>query len=69
MKWQISAFAVLKSGVGIKPHHRRGFFKTLRAERFKGHPLYMKEKAIYVRPTWIGDKEKVVDGNVYTILE
>jgi len=53
---------------GKRPHARRGFWKTLRSERFKNHPLYMVPNAIRVRPAWIGDKTKVIDGNIYTVL-
>lgn len=57
-----------KDSTGKRPHARRGFWKTLRSDRFKNHPLYMVPNAIRVRPAWIGDKSKVVDGNIYTVL-
>lgn len=52
-----------------KPHHRRGHFKTLRAERYKNHPKYGVENAIYVKPAWIGDKEAIVNGTIYRYAE
>lgn len=57
-----------KDSSGKRPHSRRGFWKTLRSERFKNHPLYMVPNAIRVRPAWIGDKSKIVEGNIYTVL-
>lgn len=57
------------TGEERKPHHRRGHFKTLRAERYKNHPKYGMENAIYVKPAWIGDKEAIVDGTIYRYAE
>lgn len=51
------------------PHHRRGHFKTLRDPRFSKHPKYLVERGIYVKPQWIGDRESIVNGTTYTVLE
>lgn len=50
-------------------HQRRGTWVTLRAERYKNHPLYQVEKAIYRKPAWIGDRSTIVHGATYTVLE
>lgn len=50
-------------------HHRRGHFKTLRDERYANHPKYLVERGIYVKPAWIGDRQSIVNGTTYTVLE
>lgn len=64
----VSDLPLPKDSSGKRPHARRGFWKTLRSDRFKNHPLYMVPNAIRVRPAWVGDKSKIVDGNIYTVL-
>jgi len=49
-------------------HERKGHYRTLKADRFKYHPKYGVENGIYIRPTWVGDKEVVVEGNRYTVI-
>lgn len=58
-------------GVGLPkaPHQRRGSWCTLRAERYKNHPLYQVEKAIYRKPAWIGDRTRIVHGATYTVID
>ena len=56
------------SGGHVRPHERRGHTKTLRHPRYKDHPLYMVENAIRVKPSWVGDKTAIVNGNIYTVL-
>lgn len=51
------------------PHQRRGSWCTLRAERYKNHPLYQVEKAIYRKPAWIGDRSRIVHGATYTVID
>lgn len=50
------------------PHKRKGFWKTLNHEVYKNHPLYRVYKGVYVRPAFIGDQDKIVDGHRYTII-
>lgn len=52
-----------------RPHHRRGTWITLRAERFKYHPKYMVKNGVYRKPTWVGPREAIVNGNIYTVIE
>lgn len=52
-----------------RAHQRRGTWKTLRAERYRNHPKFMVEKGVYVKPAWVGPREAIVEGNIYTILE
>lgn len=52
-----------------RPHQRRGTWVTLRAERYRYHPKYQVEKGVYRKPAWVGPKEAIVEGNIYTILE
>lgn len=52
-----------------RPHQRRGTWVTLRAERYRFHPKYQVEKGVYRKPAWVGPKEAIVEGNIYTILE
>lgn len=58
------------SGTG-KPlttgHRRRAHWRTLRAERFKKHPSYMKR--IRIREAWIGPKTWSDSGAVYTVMD
>lgn len=56
------------SGGHVRPHERRAHTKTLRHPRYKDHPLYMVENAIRVKPSWVGDKTAIVQGNIYTVL-
>lgn len=53
----------------VEPHKRRGHHYTLRHERFKHHPLYMVENILWRKPIWIGDRTKIVNGSVYTVLD
>lgn len=53
----------------MRPHQRRGYWVTLRADRFRDHPKYMVKNGVYRKPCWIGPKEAVVNGNVYRVLE
>lgn len=56
-------------GCGVEPHKRRGHHYTLRAERFKNHPLYQVENVLWKKPIWVGDRTRIVNGNVYTVLD
>lgn len=58
-----------ETGREQRPHQRRGTWVTLRAERFRYHPKFQVEKGVYRKPTWVGDREAIVDGNIYTILD
>jgi hypothetical protein len=55
------------TGKHVSDHRRRGYYKTLRHEMYKNHPKYMIENAIYVRPSYVGDVERIHAGNVYTV--
>lgn len=48
---------------------RREFYKTLRAERFKNHPMYGVYKGVKVRQTWCGPKEYKVRDRIYKLYE
>jgi hypothetical protein len=48
----------------IAPHARRGYSKTLRAERYGDN----KGKVIHVRPTWVGPGEWETAGRKYRIV-
>lgn len=50
-------------------HQRRGTWVTLRAERYKNHPLYQVEKGIYRKPAWVGDRSTIVHGATYTVVD
>lgn len=52
-----------------RPHKRRGYYYTLKNKRYKEHPFYQQYNAMYKRPAYIGDKEKIVNGTTYTIME
>jgi len=49
-----------------KRHIRKGHTRTLRAEKFKHHPDYMKKK--WIKPMWIGKKETIIDGITYKVI-
>lgn len=51
------------------PHHRKGHFRTLRADCYKNHPLYLKEKAVYVKPAFIGERTAEFEGQIYTVVD
>jgi hypothetical protein len=46
------------------PHRRRGYQKTLRSERYK----YKRGSVIYIRPTWVGDREWVNGKLCYRVV-
>jgi hypothetical protein len=50
-----------------KPHRRRGHWKTLSHPRFRHHPQY--QKKIYVKPSFVGDKQVTYEGNIYRLVE
>lgn len=47
-------------------HQRIGHMHTMRHEKFKDHPDYM--KPIWRKPVWVGVKETIVDGVTYKVL-
>lgn len=49
-----------------KYHYRRGHKRVMVSERFKNHPDYMKEK--WIKPTWVGEREAIIDGVTYKVL-
>lgn len=57
------------TGLTVAPHQRRGTWVTLRAERFKNHPLFQVEKGIYRKPAWVGDRTRIVHGATYTVID
>jgi len=50
-----------------KPHRRRGYWRTLSHPRFRHHPQYQKQ--IYVKPSFVGDKQVTYEGNIYRLVE
>lgn len=50
-----------------QPTLRRAHRRTLRADRYKHHPMYMVEKGVPVKQAWVGDKDKIINGNRYTL--
>ena len=50
-----------------KPHRRRGHWKTLSHPRFRHHPQY--QKKIYVKPSFVGERQVTYEGNVYRLVE
>ncbi len=65
---EVDSPSTIGMGAPKRPHQRRGCFKTLRAERYRNHPLFQVPKAIYCRPAFVGPKEAVVAGNRYSII-
>lgn len=51
------------------PPKRKGYFVTLRSERFAKHFDYMKPKGHYRKPAWVGDMSVIVDGLLYTVID
>lgn len=49
-------------------HKRRAHYRTLRAEKFKNHPLYGVEKAVPVKPAWVGPTQSIVQQKEYRLL-
>lgn len=49
-------------------HTRRGHYRTLRSEKYKGHPLYGVQDGVYVKPTWVGPTEGVFRQREYRLL-
>lgn len=60
-----------KSGTSrtVKYHERAGYRKTLKADRFKNHPLYMVDKAIKVKSAWVGEETFEYKGATYTLMK
>ena len=50
-----------------KPHRRRGHWRTLTNARYKNHPQYGGK--IYVKPSFIGPRKEVYQGNVYRLMQ
>lgn len=51
-----------------EPHRRRGYWWTMKDERYRNHRNYQKENANYKPATWIGPKEFKHQGKTYKIL-
>lgn len=51
------------------PHVRMGHYKTLMHPRYRYHPMYLVPNGVYVRPAFVGDRTKIVNGVVYTVLD
>lgn len=50
-----------------KPHRRRGHWRTLSHPRYRNHPQYGSK--IYVKPSFIGPRQEVYQGNVYRLIQ
>ena len=50
-----------------KAHQRRGHWRKLEHERFKNHPKFGQK--IRVKPSWVGNKEEIVNGTIYRLKE
>lgn len=49
-----------------KYHYRRGHERTLRNDKFRNHPDYMKPK--WIKPVWVGAREAIIDGVTYKVM-
>lgn len=49
-------------------HRRRRHRRTLRADRYRGHPMYMVPRAIPVKESWVGPKEYLVRDRIYRYI-
>lgn len=49
-----------------KYHYRRGHERTLRNDKFRNHPDYMKPK--WIKPMWVGARETIIDGVTYKVM-
>lgn len=50
----------------VRGHPRKGHYRTLRAERFMRHPMYLKR--MWFKATWVGPTETTYNGNRYKVL-
>ena len=50
-------------------HPKRGHYRVLRDPIYCNHPMYKDPKGIFIKACWVGPKETVYKGNVYTVLE
>ncbi len=50
------------------PHMRRGYWWTMRSERYKSHPNYQIENANYRQAAWVGPEQFNYKGKTYKIL-
>lgn len=62
---QRSSSTAVGTGRKVRGHNRRGHFRTLKDARFKKHPMY--GKPVRIRPTWVGPRDWVKNGTVYTV--
>lgn len=67
---QYSKTDVVPGGESLprKLHQRKGYWKTLKDERFSKHPKYLIENAIRVKPAWVGSVKSEYNGNVYKVI-
>lgn len=67
---QVSGTNAISDGPTMprKMHQRAGYWKTLTHERYARHPKFGIEKAIRVKPAWIGSVVSEYEGNVYRVL-
>ena len=49
-------------------HQRKGHWKTLTHERYRGNPKFGIENGVRVKPSWVGVRETLVAGNVYKVI-
>ena len=53
----------------VRPHSRRGTWVTLRAERYKNHPMYQVENGVYRRESWPGCEPFPIGNVIYTPIK
>lgn len=49
-----------------KAHSRRGCWVTLRADRYKNHPMYQVENGVYRRESWVNCEPFPIGNVIYT---
>lgn len=63
---KISSGGIHASPVG---HPRRGYYYTLKHERYSNHPLFQVPKALYKKAVWVGPENSTFQGNTYKMCK
>lgn len=64
-----TAESVAGGKLAVTPHHKRGYWVTLKAERFRNHPMFEVKNGVYRKESWVGDRRFAVKDLIYKVVD